>query len=690
MKNKKYQLYYRRPKKDLVFFSGRVRSNLGKFLDSAEVTINGETIKTDSKGYFRIAIKKKNSKFGNRYIMNIRKEGFGLLSRIYSTGIQNKTWVMTKATTKYIDPTQNNRIIDIRGTNVCQGTLSSRVDWSRYPNRRIPRFIDSAGNISENVSNTVKRAIEYAENCNTCNPGISVSISANTLVDSTGNPPEGKVLASISTVDIYDPDSMPGDYTAIQEKRKGYMVTYGAGNVELTSDKKTLQLKKGTYATLEIPINSSQLKRKKKLDSEIPFLAYNEKQGVWRVTGKAKLNEKGNAYVAKIHHFSTFNMDLVKTNQACARVESSEIDYDYFMLEVTVPDEEPRTFDVDNSAEALDATGKKLHVIYNLPSNTDIALRAFREGGILGPEPITDTFVVNTGNPQNPQDPNLPPHPYDACDAEVTLTPRSLAPELALYNPPDSSGTFTLRWEYEWTGLGSTADGYILEESSTSSFSAVTEPYNSTGNTTPDHQSPKYHSITRVPETYYYRVRAVKNGVPSPNSNVVQVVVATLGTRQLRITNLIQEGSQKLDSVLQVKIISPGALFSHSDLLTDDRDIDADTCFALPGEEIGPGRSKTFDVTIGNDYWVFIGLGNWEMVYPTACYEGEPFGKIMFFVESGTFRQYWPWIEVHVNGHNSGVWEWTITGSYTSGNLYLNPADNPSIPFYITDYNPIP
>ena len=678
-----YHLNYQYPDKQMVFFSGKVVSNLGKPVAAAEVEINGSTTKTDAKGFFRIAMNKKDAA---RFVMNIRKDGFGLLSQIYTSGVQNKTWIMTKATTKSFNPRQNTLIRDVRGSSVCLGTLSSRVDWSRYPARRIPRYINSAGEVSEQVSDEVRRAIEDVENSRTCNPGISISVSANTLADSNGNPPQSNVLASLSTVDIYDPDSMPGDYTVRQNNQTGYMVTYGAGTINFTSKGKTYQLKKGAYATVEIPINPAQLKQGRKLEPEIPFLLYDEKEGVWTMAGKASLNEKKNAYIAKVYHFSTMNMDLVKTNQACLRIDSRDIDIDY-TLEVTVPGEQPRTFEVDNTPE-------KLHVIYNLPSNTDISLRAFQAGGMLGPVPITDTIVVNTGDPQNPQTPNCPAYPYNACNSQVRLSPYSLSPVLSLDTPPNSAGTFTLKWEYTWTGLASTSDGYKLEESATSSSSGFTLIYNTAGQSAPDHASPKYYTITRTPGTYYYRVKAQKISVDTPYSNVVQVVVPAVGARQLKITNRIGAGSQRLDSVLQVKVIPPNTQFSYADLLTNDRDTDGTPCFEYPGEEILPGESKTFIITIGNDYWVFIGLGKWELQtgggdIPGPCSWTKPFGKTRYFV-TPEFVQYWPWVSVVVTGHIGDVWEWTITGSYTAGNLYLNPAGGQSLPFNITNSDPIP
>lgn len=555
------------PYKEAVIFSGQVVSTWDKAIESANVEINGKIVKTNSNGHFKIAAKP-----SNRFVMNIRKKGFGLVSKIYTTGIQDGLWVMTKATTQFLDPTKDILIKDIRPPDICKGTLSSRVDWSRYPNRRIPRYIDSEGLISWEVPEEVKKAIEFAENCNTCNPGISITIPANSLVDSNGNLPIGNVTVSLSTVDIYDPSSMPGDYTVDLGNRTGYMLTYGAGTVNASSNGKKYILKKGTKSTLTIPINSAQLRQTTKLAKSIPFLLYDEKKGVWRVFGEAKLDVEKNAYVAEIDHFSAFNMDLVKTDQACVHIDSSAINQDY-ELEISIPyagDVIVRTVSVDNTPE-------KIHTVYNLPSYTNIVLRAFNQE-----VPITDTITVNTGEPQDPADPNCPIYPYTACNSQVVLTEATLE-----------------------------------------------------------------------------------------------------AARQLKITN--QVGSQRLEQVVQVKIIPIGYTYTTDDLLTSD----SLTCLELFGESIDRGDSRTFDVTIGDDYLVFIGLGIWETDLVTGlCPSSSPWIKTRFFTDLN-FNFYYVWNEVVVSDHFSDVWEWTITGSYTGGNLYLNPTDNPSLPFQITNWDPL-
>lgn len=405
------------PSRKLVaFFSGQVVSTSGKPIAGAFVEVNGKSTQTNKGGIFKIIVPSKEKKIGNRFVMNIRKEGYGLVSKIYSSGIKDGIWKMTEATRVDVDPTMPIIVQDTRRVGICKGSLSSQVDWSRYQNLRTPRRFNSEGQYIGEATVEIKEAIEYVENASTCNDGISISIPANSLVDSQGNAPTDKVIVSLSTVDIYDRDSMPGDYSVSLRDQTGYMVTYGAGTISVSSRGKNYQLKKGAKATLEIPINPFQLRLSKKIKESIPILLYDEKEGMWRTFGEAKLNPKRNVYVAEINHLSAFNMDLVKTDQACVRIDSSNIDESYF-LEIVIPyngDIITRNVYVENLVE-------KQHAIYNLPSNTNISLRAFRAIVGVDPIPITNTYEVNTGNPQDPSSPNCPVPPYDACGSQIVL-----------------------------------------------------------------------------------------------------------------------------------------------------------------------------------------------------------------------------------------------------------------------------
>jgi hypothetical protein len=213
---------------------------------------------------------------------------------------------------------------------------------------------------------------------------------------------------SVSTVDLYAPDSMPGDYTVRTKKRTMWMQSYGAGTVNIQSGEKTFQLKKNTSAELTIPVDPTQLKMKGKIPSTMPLLLYDAKRGEWTLIGEAKLNEKGDAYVAKVDHFSAFNTDLIKTDQACIRFKGdSLVSTDgiagKFKLDAIIPmgTAAPvvRSWDITPSTES----DPHLHTIINLPRDTWITLIPMREeSGSLVPYGILESTVAHPKRRQIP------------------------------------------------------------------------------------------------------------------------------------------------------------------------------------------------------------------------------------------------------------------------------------------------
>jgi len=164
------------------------------------------------------------------------------------------------------------------------------------------------------------------------------------------------------------------------------------------------------------------------------------------------------------------------------------------------------------------------------------------------------------------------------------------------------------------------------------------------------------------------------------------IIVAATEQRRIKITNNV--GTQRLDQVVQVKIIPFGQSYTkYDDLLSPD----SPRCNDLPGDSIRRGQSRTFDVDLGDDYLVFIGMGIWETDLASGfCSLSHPWIKTRTFTDTN-WNSHYVWVEVQVSGHSSGVWEWTIDGSYTSTTpLKLTPAGNSSIFFNITDYDPIP
>jgi hypothetical protein len=406
--------------KGKVLFSGLVVSKDGRPIEAADVDVAGVAAKTDTKGLFRLEVTPEKT---SRYVLNIRKAGYGLVSRIYGGGVSNGKWVMTKGTVAVVDPRQPIRIRDTGAPSSCQGRLSARIDWSRYPVQKIPNVFNAAGRpLGNDLPPAVSEALRLLEGGTACNPGIQLSLPANALVDASGNPPAGNVEVTLSTADLYSPDGIPGDYSVDVEGRGAYMQSYGAGIVSITAEGKPYQLKSGAVAELTIPVDPTQLKARGRIPSTIPFLRYDETKGLWVVVGTARLNAQGNAYAAVMDHLSAFNTDLVKTNQSCVRIDSSAIP-DPYRLEVVIPMPDGaapvvKTFDIAPDPEHPD--NPNIHTIYNLPSQTYIHMTASREEPSGNIVPL-GVFVVDTGNPQQPSRPNRPAWDYGACQSRVSL-----------------------------------------------------------------------------------------------------------------------------------------------------------------------------------------------------------------------------------------------------------------------------
>ena len=417
----------RLPTRSEVIFAGKVVSSDGKPIEGASIAVNGEESTTDSEGAFKLPIAKANAP---RFVLNIRKWGYGLVSRTYDQSVNNGKWTMLPATIQSVDPTQAIIATDVLSQSNCTGSLTSGINWNDYPNKRIPRITDTFGQLAGGpIPTDITQALDIIFGGTACSPGISISIPANSLVDDAGNAPTGNVELSLSTIDLYAPDSMPGDYSVRTKEDVSWMQSYGAGGIEIRSNNVSYQLKSGQTAELVIPVDPNQRRQKEKIPETIPLLLFNEDSGEWTTRGQAKLSENGESYVAKIDHLSQFNTDLIKTDQACIRFRgdslvnmlgvAGEFELDaIFPLGAAAP--VVRNWHISPSVDASDAADPNLHVIVNLPSDTWVTLVPMRaESGQLIPYGI---FGANSGPAQNPTDPNFPVFPYIACANELVLT----------------------------------------------------------------------------------------------------------------------------------------------------------------------------------------------------------------------------------------------------------------------------
>ena len=177
----------------------------------------------------------------------------------------------------------------------------------------------------------------------------------------------------------------------------------------------------------------------------------------------------------------------------------------------------------------------------------------------------------------------------------------------------------------------------------------------------------------------------VTSPVASNSPQIVQVTftVAAPATRQVTIVNNMST-SLNIHDVVQFKVRSPTGTFGGADMLTPD----PASCVSLPGESIPPGGSRTFTITTGNNYSVFLGIGIWD-IDSFTCPTSAPFFKRRFFTDTN-YNLWYVYRTIDVTGHTGGNWIWRISGSYLNGTLAVTPDGGSPIQFAVSQTNPIP
>jgi len=347
------------------------------------------------------------------YVVNVKVKGYGLVSKVFpGTVPANQTYELKKATVVPFNITVGGLLVDTQ--NNCSGSFSRRADWSVSPKASLPTRVNSQGEISGyGMSEALQLAYDFHAKATPCNNGIQVTIPANSI---TGPGSPASISASMSVVDLFSPDGMPGDGSS----EGGLMESFGAFSIELYDDKGNnfnLNEKEGKEAEVVFPANVV-IRDPKGLPESIPLLYYDEKKGKWRKEGSATLDIQRMAYVAKVKHFSAINLDLEKNNPACLRIRDvegtsetppNEAPYD---VEVTIPasvsSASPRVSRrTINPADLCTNAGfERQFALTRLPEATDVSIVFFRTPG---PIPVA-TYVTTTGtaHPAELSDPNRP------------------------------------------------------------------------------------------------------------------------------------------------------------------------------------------------------------------------------------------------------------------------------------------
>ncbi len=402
--------WWLRPVAGEATFSGTLRDAAGQPVAGALIQVGDHTTTTDAQGQFVIKGAWIRSE---RWVLEVRHPGFAPISKVFGQGAEGLNLTTVKTTTQSFDAASAIVARDIRSN--CIGSVTAAADWSTHPVARFPRAFDAAGNrLTGKLPAAAQQVLAFLSGAQPCSSGFQVAVPANSLVNAAGQAVQGQVQLGLSTVDLYSPDGMPGDYTVAGEEGPAYMESFGAGTLVARAGDQVLQLKKGTKARIEIPVDPAQIKAGAKIPPMIPLLRYDSTSGEWRRTGQATLDTGRMVYVGEVTHFSEFNADTIKTDPACLRFDASGI-AGSFQLVTTAPTTSGGYRQMTHTVAPNPAQANpNLHAVFNLPANAWVALRAIKSGTPIG------TWLVETGGPWGSS--GAPTYDYAACGTVFNLS----------------------------------------------------------------------------------------------------------------------------------------------------------------------------------------------------------------------------------------------------------------------------
>ncbi|MDL5051555.1 carboxypeptidase-like regulatory domain-containing protein [Oscillatoria amoena NRMC-F 0135] len=356
-------------------FTGLVTSTRGDTLAGAQITVNGKDTIADKQGMFSII-----ADSANRYVVNVRAPGYGLVSKVFTRPTKDYNYQLQPAFITTFDPQEPVTIRDAVSVTSCVGSGFKNLAFdAEY--KKIPLVYDKDGNLRDfGFTPELKAVFDHLSGPPVCNPGASITIPANSVVNSAGEPVTERVTISITTIDLQSPDGMPGDYTYQSGNETGAMVSMGAVSIELFSENEKFNLNPKAKALLSVPVDPTKLKFEKKIPERIPVLYYNEKTGIWEQENQqmAVLNKKTNAYEAEINHFSSINLDFF-TAPTCLRFrqepQSGTIQSSFRMYAMTAGASFTTHSGTEDNCFKDPVTGSSLHLLYNAPApGTEVCL----------------------------------------------------------------------------------------------------------------------------------------------------------------------------------------------------------------------------------------------------------------------------------------------------------------------------
>jgi hypothetical protein len=408
-----------------VKFSGSVVDSYNKPLTGVKIDINGSVTETDKEGMFHAGVDST-----SKYIVRSSKEGYGSNVQLFPKGNKNIHVVLFKATVASVDPTKDIVLTDT-ASRTRPGPAAHSASWDPSNFSSIPLVYENGKIVDFGFTPSMKAAFDYVKSRSEAGPGISISIPANALVrKGTTTKPSGNVNVSLSTIDLFTAGTMPGDWSVMRAngERGGFMISFGAGSIEISDEKGIYQLDEKTTATITIPIDTSVMVMTKEIPRSVPLFYFDEESGYWVEQGKATINKGGTAYVAELRHFSTFNMDIEKTTPACLQVRNTGaaslasykveaiVPYNSNIIhqERTILDPGPNPAVWPSGPDVApclqNSNNTSVHMLYNLPENTEMCLIFYEPGS---PDVPINIIITSTGAAYGA---TLPTCPNANCD----------------------------------------------------------------------------------------------------------------------------------------------------------------------------------------------------------------------------------------------------------------------------------
>jgi len=350
-------------------FSGRVIDPKKQPILGARIEVNGRETRSGTGGAFKLSVPS-----ASTYALNITHPDYASVSYISRTGLSGQRWMLVPAQIETVDPKNPITLTD------------------RRPDLKVG--------------------------------GTTLTLPANALVDSAGNPPAGSVRAAIATLDVSNGEG-PTNWAVRSDdgRQDGFLVSYGAVFVQFTepTGKVRYQLRPGQSGQLTLPVLPN-MKTHAPNNARARFWYYDERDGYWKRTGDATFDAAKGAYVGTVNHLSFLNTDIAKFDAACLKMT---LDPSIpFGLRIRIryhsggtPFGQTPTFimnDTDNAA-------------YRLPATTNVLVELLDAGDeVFGNLVVEDppgtalvNTVVNTGPAIPAGDSLWPPAPYTPCHPVV-------------------------------------------------------------------------------------------------------------------------------------------------------------------------------------------------------------------------------------------------------------------------------